>query len=107
MRDGTASMARPKDRRHGGELRAFLLAEATALLGAFNGHPWPLNRPSTYVPTEDALDGPFGYAVRQLAAGREHRFYRGDLPDDHPMRYVGGLYDALILTEDDELVEDR
>jgi hypothetical protein len=57
-------------RGDGGELRAFLLAEATALLGAFNGHPWPLDRPSTYEPTEDALDGPFGDVVRSSPAAK-------------------------------------
>jgi hypothetical protein len=31
---------------------------------------------------------------------------RGDLPPDHPARRVGDLGDYLILTEDDELIEE-
>jgi hypothetical protein len=92
-----------RKRGDGGELRAFLLAEATALLGAFNGHPWPLDRPSTYEPTEDALDGPFGYAVRQLASGEAYRLPRNDLPDWNRERFAGDVNDEFELGGDDIL----
>jgi hypothetical protein len=90
-------------RGDGGELRAFLLAEATALLGAFNGHPWPLDRPSTYEPTEDALDGPFGDVVRQLAGGEAYRLRSNDFPDWTRERFASDVNDEFELGADNVL----
>ena len=45
--------------------------------------------------------------MRDLMEGRAHRLFRRDLLDLHPARRVGRLGDALVLTADDELIEDR
>lgn len=47
----------------------------------------------------------FDASVAALEAGGEWRLQRWHLPFDHPARAVGGLYDELILTEADELIE--
>lgn len=42
-------------------------------------------------------------AVYRLAGGGEHSFSRWQLPDGHPMRAVGAMYDTLMLGADDVL----
>jgi hypothetical protein len=58
--------------------------------------------------TAAQLSMPFGAGVRALAAGESFAFNRGELASDpHPLRYAGGPYDRLVLTEDDEIEESR
>jgi hypothetical protein len=40
----------------------------------------------------------------QLLGGEAYRFYRWELPDDHPDLTAGGINDLLVLTEDDKLL---
>jgi hypothetical protein len=67
-------------RGDGGELRAFLLAEATALLGAFNGH-----------------------VVRQLAGGEAYRLRSNDFPDWTRERFASDVNDEFELGADNVL----
>jgi hypothetical protein len=43
---------------------------------------------------------------RTLADGEAYRLCRRDLPNDHPARRAGDLGDGLILTENDQLIEE-
>jgi hypothetical protein len=102
-------MARPKDRRSGGaELRAWLLAEAKSVVAFLLGHDWPLGGHSSYEPTPTEIARhPFGTDVVALSEGRAYRLQRRDLPLDHPARRAGGLSDALVLTPNNELIDER
>jgi hypothetical protein len=99
----------------GAELRAWLLAEERELYEAMTRPPpEPMNertpwRPPEPVaavgpPLEDVLAAALGGWIRTLAEGKAYRLCRRDLPLDHPARRVGDLGDALVLTEDNELV---
>jgi hypothetical protein len=78
------------------------------VLAVLLGHDWPLGGPSSYEPTPaEIADWPLGGPVRDLAGGEAYRLHRHDLPDWHAARYAGDLGDALVLTEDNELVEKR
>lgn len=68
-------MVRRVDRKHsdGGQLRAFLLAEATALLGVFNGHPGysrvrgPTSRPRMRSTVRSAMPYASSAAAKRIA----------------------------------------
>jgi hypothetical protein len=93
----------------GAVLRAWLLAEQMVIYEAVTGPPQtPIDgRP----PTQVALAVGNGIAEamalfwRPLAEGEAYRLCRRDLPDGHPARRIGDLGDALILSENDELIE--
>jgi hypothetical protein len=92
-------------------LRAWLLAEEMVIYEAVTGPPHQSRdgRP----PTQVALAVGNGIAEamalfwRPLAEGEAYRLRRHDLPSDHPARRLGDLGDALILTENDELIEEQ
>lgn len=81
-------------------LRAYLLADATELrdsmVEAFAADP----------ELAQAAAREYGKVVDALAARRECRLFRYDLPDDVPQCYEGDPGDVLILGVDDTLRED-
>lgn len=106
----------------GAEVRLHLLRLQSALLAGFvSGVDWPprglkgclveiLERPDLPpIPefTDAQLAMPFGSGVRALAAGEAFKCARGDLPDWHPAARAGARHDRLLLTEDDELIDDE
>ena len=94
----------------GAELRAWLLAQEMESYEAVTGPPQaPIDgRPPAQV------DPAVGNAIAEamalfwcpLADGKAHQLCRRDLPPGHPARRVGDLSDALILPENDELIEE-
>jgi hypothetical protein len=94
----------------GAELRAWLLAEEMVIFEAVTGPPqMPIDgRPPTQVDpgVGDAIAEQMALFWRPLAEGLEYRLDRSVLPPDHPARRLGDLGDALILTENDELIEE-
>jgi len=100
------------DELHTGGLREYLLAGAVEFRWILS-HPIRPSNSGQRVPNEhgephryplnasiwEMLSG----AVDQLAAGGAYRFERGDLPDDHFARVMGGGNDTLELGGDDVL----
>jgi hypothetical protein len=82
-----------------------LVAAMLTLPGLERGRPMEPEPPNL-----DAINDPeslawiLGSALRDLMEGRAHRLDRRDLPDWHPARRAGDLGDALVLTEDNELL---
>jgi hypothetical protein len=92
----------------GAELRRWLLETEQELFDAMMAPPQdPIDgRPPTVVNPafRYVMAGELSKPLRALAEGKAYRLYRRDLPPNHPTRRVGDLGDALILTENDELV---
>jgi hypothetical protein len=100
-------VARRIARQSDSELRAHLVAEATAFRDVFLGAPRePIDgRPATDGLTEqaDAIAAELDKPVQQLASGDEYRLRRNDLPDWHAERFAGPPYDEFVLGADDAL----
>jgi hypothetical protein len=94
----------------GTELRAWLLAEQMEIFEVVTGPPqMPIDgRPPTKVDAAvwNEITQQMALFWRPLADGEAHRLCRRDLPPDHPARRFGDLGDYLILTEDNELIEE-
>jgi hypothetical protein len=94
----------------GAMLRPRLLAQQVEVYEAVTGPPQtPIDgRPPTQV--DPAVGNAIAEAMagfwRPLAEGKAHQLCRRDLPLDHPARRVGDLGDALVLTENDELIKE-
>jgi hypothetical protein len=103
----------------GAELRAWLIDQERELLtDTVTPIPWHRGKEipaAEHVgpPDLDAIseDDPLAWELsgdlRTLVRGRAYRLDRRDLPLDHPARRAGELGDALVLTERNELIEDR
>ena len=102
----------------GAELRAWLIDGERALLADVltpipfrHGKEIPVEErvgppDLDNISEDDALAWILSSGLRDLVAGRAYRLQRRDLPDLHPAARAGALGDALILTANNELVEE-
>ena len=110
---------RPRRTRDDAALREWLIEQERELItrsltsvGYHQGKPIePPPVPPTVAEVDAKIRDPESFAwfiggwLRDLTEGRPYRLHRRDLPDWHPAWRVGQLSDALVLSEDNELIE--